>query len=227
MDDVVRNNDDNGGDDSDSDDGGDDSDSDDGRDDSDSSDDGSDDDLDSSDDGSDDDSDSDDDGSDDDSDSDDLDYLLKDPYSRRNTMDWCGEMYSDKNNNDVQPDEMNGSVYVCPKYRVWPTYTVWDAVRQDDREKVERLMADFMPIRGDISRPPSADTKLLKLYVNSIFRRYRDETIVDNAHKLEEESDLSEDEVSILYIHSTSCCNIYHTLNVTYVHNFLLLSQGW
>ena len=62
-----------------------------------------------------------------------------------------------------------------------------------------KLMADFMPIRGDISRPPSADTKLLKVYVNSIFRRYRDETIVDNAHKLEEKSDLSEDEVSIIH----------------------------
>jgi len=92
-------------------------------------------------------------------------------YDLVHALSWCGETH--KSREDVKPNEMNGNVYVCPDYKVWPSYAMYCAVKENDHAKVKLMMDDFLPV-CDKDFHKLNISRVKQLYMREISYRYRE-----------------------------------------------------
>ena len=90
-------------------------------------------------------------------------------YDLVNALTWCGEKHESPE--DVKPNDMNGNVYVCTQYRVWPSHTWYCAVKQQDVAQILLLMDDFLP-ECDKDFHAGSIRRLKNIYRQQISMRY-------------------------------------------------------
>jgi len=121
----------------------------------------------------------------------------QDGYDLVNALTWCGEPH--KSPKDVNPNEMNGNVYVCSKYRVWPSYAMYSAVAQKDKTQATSMMDDYLP---EWNINDGRRNRLKNIYFQKMLWRYQgypesDRVITDNKKTIESELKAISEEIVI------------------------------